>query len=249
MLALVDADIITHRIGFTTELDEEWVAKVRCDEMIETMLHETGATEFQLWLSGSLENNFRIKICPEYKANRLGKPKPRHYDFIKEYLVKEWQAQITYDQEADDALGIEQIKWCLFGRETIEPEVDWHPTIICSIDKDLHQIPGNHYNFVKKETTFVPPEEGLRTFYKQLLIGDTGDNIPGCPGIGVVRANKALDGITEEEQLFRRVFSLYTKTLRDLAKDRLEERILQAGQLLKIRQREDEIWQFPDFKK
>ena len=237
MLGLIDADIVAHRVGFTTENDEEWIAKVRCDEMIEGMLHETGATEFQLWLSDSLENNFRLQICPEYKANRLAKPKPKWHEIIKEHLIIVWGARIAYNQEADDALGI--------GQDKVNIDNDTG-TVICSIDKDLLQIPGNHYNFVKEEYVYITPGEGLTNFYRQLLIGDPGDNIPGCPGIGVVKAGQALNELGSERELFNRVVELYRKALPELKREDLNIRILQTGQLLKIRQKEDEkLWQFP----
>lgn len=254
MLALIDADIVAHRVGFTTENDEEWIYKVRCDEMIEGMLHETGATEYQLWLSDSLENNFRLRICPEYKANRLGKPKPKWHEQIKEYLIKEWDARIAYNQEADDSLGIEQRTAIKAYEEFLDWEWDTLPaapwnSIICSIDKDLLQIPGQHYNFVKKEHQFVTPNEGLTHFYRQLLIGDSSDNIQGCPLIGEAKAGKALSSDMPESEMFNIVVNLYRKQCKGLSDEIILNRILVSGQLLKIRQKENEIWQFPVFPK
>ena len=237
MLCLIDADIVAHRVGFTTENDEEWIAKVRCDEMLEGMLYATEATDYQLWLSDSLENNFRLQICPEYKANRLAKPKPKWHEIIKEHLIIVWGARIAYNQEADDALGI--------GQDKVNIDNDTG-TVICSIDKDLLQIPGNHYNFVKEEFTYVFPQEGLIHFYKQLLIGDPSDNIVGCPGIGDGKAGKALSGASSEDAIFNIVVNLYRKQCKGLTEDTILQRILIAGQLLKIRQKEDEeLWQFP----
>ena len=109
------------------------------------------------------------------------------------------------------------------------------PCVIASIDKDLYQAEGLHYNFVKKEWREVSRIEGTRQLYLQLLIGDTSDNVKGVMGIGPVKAGKLLNHITNEYQMF--------EVVRDLYND--DERLLKNGQLLYIRRRDDEIWTFP----
>lgn len=237
MNALIDADIVLHRVGYTTNEEEEWVARARTDEMLDGILVDTSSQGFELYLSDARENNFRTALSPAYKANRPA-ARPKHYDAIKTHLIREWSARITNEMEADDALGIAQDKT---GCETV----------ICTIDKDLLQIPGQHYNFVKKEWASVTRWEGLKWFYKQILIGDTSDNVQGCSGIGFVKAGKALDPISEsegEQALFQCVLGLYQKqAIKD--QESLEEvlnRILLAGRLLKIKQEEQEpLWHFP----
>lgn len=260
MIALIDADIVVHRVGFTTEADSEGIARVRTDEMLETILAETQATEYECWLSDTRENNFRYKIYPAYKANRVA-PRPKHYDVIKEHMITQWGARFAHEMEADDALGIAQDKeFTPFGHAPIKAEgsvsVDeetFHSTIICSIDKDLLQIPGLHYNFVTKILRTVFPWEGLQWFYQQLLIGDTSDNVLGCEGIGIKKAGQAILPICPEEgegALLRKVFETYqaqSKKQKDKSKQKSLEEIVShirlAGNLLKIRQQEDEpLW-------
>lgn len=245
MLALIDADIVAYRVAWTTENDDEGIARWRCDEMLDGILVDTKATEYELWLSDSTENNFRTEIFPEYKANRKLLPKPRHLDFLKEHVIKNWGARFAYNEEADDALGI--------GQSTYLDKFDEERTVIASIDKDLLQIPGNHYNFVKKEHSFVTSEQGLRSFYTQMLVGDTSDNIKGCDGIGPVRASKAIGNQSDPYELFTAVFDTYRDTeAKRQAKGQQgqsEEDTLAhinlIGKLLKIRTYKGEVWHFP----
>lgn len=244
MLALVDGDLIVYRVGYTTENEEGFVAVARARDMIEGMLAEVGATEYRTYISDS-SNNFRLKLFPEYKANRV-QPKPKHYQLIKDYLFSDWQAELAVGQEADDALGIEQSKCFAENKESV----------ICSIDKDLHQIPGKHYNFVKKEMKEVTREEGIKFFYQQLLTGDTVDNIKGCPGVGAVKSQKILASADAwmkenylehlfEEYYYKVVIGAYkvafTK-LFEISYDELEELVITTGQLLWIRRKENELW-------
>ena len=235
MIALIDADIVLHRVGYTTENEEQWIAKARTEEMLDGILLATSATDFELHLSDDREKNFRVAISPDYKANRTA-PRPKHYDYIKELLIKEWDARIALGMEADDSMGISQDK---SGGETV----------ICSIDKDLLQIPGQHYNFVKDEWESVTEWEGLKWFYKQILIGDVSDNVKGCTGIGPVKAAKALDPVLEkegEDGLFDRVLALYIKAEKQKTAAEIINQIELAGSLLKIRQKEEEEkWHFP----
>lgn len=241
VLALIDGDIVAYRVGWTTENDDFPIARFRADEMLDGILLDTGATEFTVWLSDRAENNFRYKIYPEYKANRKDLPRPRHLEALKEYLITRWSARFALGMEADDALGISQDKQGFPKGQ--------HLSVICSIDKDLQQIPGNHYNFVKKEHSFVTPKEALQNFYKQILTGDAADNIKGAKGIGPVRAGKIIGGLGSDiHALEKAVFETYLTTFGVNSREGKEEvraYIEKIGQVLKIRQIEDEpLWHF-----
>ena len=241
------ADIVLHRVGFTTEEDDFWIARARCDEMLDNIIRHTGVSEYQLWLSDSASNNFRYQIYPLYKANRIGKPRPKHHEELKAYLIQEWGARFADGMEADDYLGIYQ-------------DEEDKTTVICSIDKDLKQITGLHYNFVKDEWDDVSRKQGMRAFYEQLIMGDVSDNIPGARGMGPVAALAALKDLTEDlsedstELLgLAAVRRLYKKSLLkawgepwDLSKERaMIGEILLSGRLLKIRRSfTEELWGF-----
>lgn len=231
MIALIDADIVTYRIGYTTEQDEEWVAAARVDELVFSIMEETQATSSKLFLTSTDHSNYRYQIYPEYKANRK-QPKPKHYQFIRDYFVSQYNAEVVYGEEADDALGYSQTEG----------------SVICSIDKDLLMIPGKHYNFVKKEFYTITPQQGLYNFYWQLLNGDTGDNIPGCPGIGPKKIEKLIHSDMYETELFDTcVFTYKAQYEKRKIKANYYEDILRNGQLLKIKQEKEEgLWQFPN---
>lgn len=242
MKALIDADIVVHRIGYTTEQEDAGIAVWRCKEMLSDCINVVNADSYQLWFSDTLENNFRLQIYPEYKANRI-QPKPKHYDRLKEYMVKEWDARIAHNMEADDALGIAQE-----GRPEWEAGATGeYKTIICSIDKDLLQVPGLHYNFVKKEFQEVTPFEGIRYFYTQVLTGDSTDNIKGCIKIGPVKATQALLGKGTEAELYTKVVQLYLDQHKvhkpEMSEDEVIDYLLMTARVLKIKQEEEEgLW-------
>ena len=84
---------------------------------------------------------------------------------------------------------------------------------------------------------YVKEEEAIKNFYKQLLTGDRTDNIPGIKGIGDKKADKILDGLEEEEDLYRAVLEVY-KYNRDY--------LLEQGRLLWIRRKKEELWMLPE---
>jgi hypothetical protein len=231
MIALIDADILVYRVGYTTNELSAGIAAARLGESIEGILLALDTRELELYLTSQEKNNYRYTIDPEYKAGRLTS-KPTHYHFLREHLVLAHKASVVENQEADDMLGIRSTQ--------LAPE-----GVICSIDKDLDQIPGWHYNFVKDVKYEVTPLEGLRFFYYQLLTGDRIDNIMGVPGIGPVKATKILQGKTTEEDMFNAVRDTYRLAF----PDSWETQLRKFGQLLKIRTIEGELWDFPDARK
>lgn len=173
--ALVDGDIVAYRCAASANKDSEEIAVVRAEGMMRDILEATESNSFRVFLSGS--RNFRYDIYPEYKANRRDTPRPVHLQPVREFLVKEWNAEVCDGIEADDALGIAQTD----------------STTICSIDKDLLQVPGEHYNFVRGTSETITELVGFRNFYKQLILGDKSDNIPGYDGKARIKVPKFLE--------------------------------------------------------
>lgn len=230
MLALIDGDIVRYRTGFASNDVDEKIALWRANETMEQILTAVGATEYRVYLSDSKENNFRYKLFPGYKASREKYAKPKHHEALGNFLKQEWGAEVTSGQEADDALGIFQS--CGNGYSDLGPEYE---TIICSIDKDLLQVPGRHYNWVRNEFTEQTYIEGLRSFYVQCLTGDRTDDVLGLQGIGPKKAAKALAGTSNEQEMFDVVRRMWGN----------DEALLLTGRLLWIRRKEEELWEFP----
>jgi len=240
MQALIDGDIVVYSNAASAENDPVEVAYMRIDQHIHSILDTTGATSFRGFLSGG--SNFRNEIYPEYKANRKDLADPRWRSACKEYLVREWDAEVTDGYEADDALGINQDKQ---GHWELGEHSPLHNTIICTIDKDLDMIPGLHYSWpivrkgevVREGKIYEVSEiEGLRSFYRSLLVGDRTDNIFGVDGIGKVKAAKEIDHLETEEEMFERVAELYNGDM---------DRLLMNGKCLWIMREENAQWEFP----
>lgn len=155
-----------------------------------------------LYISG--EGNFRkdIATIKPYKGNR-SKDKPHAYEMVKEYLTsgKPHPYTVVDVMEADDALGIAQcysFTECSAGNKPWVLCKEHDKTVICSNDKDLDMIPGAHYGWSvgerikEKPMYWVAEDEAELNFFKQLLTGDSADNIPGLFGVGPARAKKAL---------------------------------------------------------
>lgn len=230
-IAIIDGDILLYRTGFASEDVSERLARARMEDTLEKILEAVKATAYRIFLSDS-KGNFRLQLFPRYKANRTA-PKPTHHDYLSNEIVKPpFNAEIAWGEEADDALGINQTK----------------DTVICSIDKDLYQISGAHYNWVKDIYRHVKPSEAIYRFYSQLLIGDSTDNITvkeglSCPGIGPIKAYESLEGCVTEEEYLRTIHEVFNRTLgKDFHPDVINSRILLTGQLVYIRKKEGEIW-------
>jgi len=199
-LLLIDGDIVAYRCAASAwdwktgqKLAPLKVALYRIEDMLDGIFRAHGCDRYKMFLSDS--KNFRNDIYPDYKANRIGLARPPYLNDCKNYLVGRLFATVCDNAEADDYLGIEQ---CARNN-----------TVICSIDKDLLQIPGSHYNFVKEIKTQVTPMGGLRHFFKQLLIGDTADNVVGIRGIGEKKAANLIDPLDSFEEMLDCVRAVY----------------------------------------
>jgi DNA polymerase-1 len=199
MQALIDQDLLCYRCAASAENDDLGIAIYRIDELLDNILTKTEATSYRAFLTGP--NNFRKQIYPEYKANRT-QPKPRHLEDLRVYSLDKLNAELApANLEADDALAINQTE----------------ETIICSLDKDLLQVPGKHFSWEisgkgwNRPDTFTDQTEleGFRLFYKQCIKGDPSDNVKGIVGVGAKGADKLLDNCQTDEQMFKAVRKAY----------------------------------------
>ena len=152
------------------------------------------------------EVTFRNKIYPEYKAHRPPAPD----DLIPQFaLIRE--AVRAFDLpcleqggfEADDLIAT-------YARQASDRGA--HTTIVSS-DKDLMQLVNDKitmYDTMKDrrigipeviEKFGVPPEKVVEV---QALAGDSTDNVPGVPGIGIKTAAQLIVEYGDLEQLLFR---------------------------------------------
>ena len=193
-ILLVDADIVAFAAATRAETKIEWspgsltyvgdVQKGRdsADAFINQLIEDTEADEAVLFFSHV--DNFRKKLNPDYKSNRVGTYKPLCLDPTRKHLESTWRAKVMDNIEADDALGI-------FG--TMD---SIHEYVIASTDKDMLTLPGAHlYNWNKPELGIreISPESADRSFYIQAVAGDSTDGYGGCPGLGPKRAADLVD--------------------------------------------------------
>lgn len=194
-MLLIDSDTLAYVAAVMAEGLDESEARINVDKYLEDLLIDCNDFDYICYLTG--DNNFRYKIYPEYKANRKDQPKPTYLPIARERLITSYNAIVSDGCEADDLVGIEHYKR---GCE---------PTIV-SVDKDLDQYVGWHYNPKKKIRYLVSPNDAIRFFYYQMLVGDTADNVHGCKGIGKVKATRYLDNCTTEEEMFSVCRELYS---------------------------------------
>ena len=219
--ALIDADILIYRIGFATNKEDESTAiRTMAGFLEDLLLLELPEVQtWELFLTG--KNNYREQyaVTAPYKGNRKSE-KPIHYHLLREYLVLSWGAHVVEGMEADDMLAI---KATTLGDSSV----------IVTLDKDLDQVEGWHYNFVKKNKYFVDKAQGLLSFYKQFLTGDAVDNIKGARGIGPVKAPKLFEDKSEQE--------MWEVVVECLGYDRAMEN----GHLLYMLRTPDDVWTPP----
>lgn len=227
---LIDGDILVYRIGFTSEDVDEGIAIWRLDQLINSICSFINPKdEVKIFLSETERTNFRYSISDTYKKSRRNKPQPYHFYSLREHLFDNWQAICDPGQEADDGLGICQTSSMKEGKATV----------IASVDKDLLQIRGWHYNFVKETLREVSETEATRWFYLQVLGGDSSDDVRGVPKIGEKRALRLLEGCETEEEMWNTTKQTYEKAF---GKEKAMEELLRNGKLLRIRRYPDEIW-------
>lgn len=206
---VIDADRLIYAAGFLSETkNEDGTTEVgplnHALQIIKTTLggilnvFDVAHNDEGYWLYLSGKGNFRYdvaKIKP-YKGNRKT-PKPFWYNEMRQYLVEQHGAILSEGMEADDVVTMKAL------------EDDRY--VIVDVDKDYLQVPGVQYNPVKEEWLTISEHDAILNYWTQVLVGDTVDNITGCPKIGKKKAPQILHGARTERTMYERCKEAYRK--------------------------------------
>lgn len=192
-IALIDGDIVLYQMAYSSEKSEEEYSfstngmasntddaqeatkeriRVKIDEFMQSLHDQVGFQCYLAYLSPPRKGSYRDEksLSQRYKGNRTSE-KPVYFDFVRAYLQERWQFVEVERVETDDMLGVQQIYWS---------NIENTRSIIVTKDKDLKQIPGWNYNWDNQELVEIKREQGHHMLWKQMLTGDSTDNILGC---------------------------------------------------------------------
>jgi hypothetical protein len=203
-------------------------------------------------LSGPGNWREEVATIAPYKGNRDPTHKPYWYQQIRTHLVEKWGANVIHGREADDEASI------IAEQHIADGDASY---VVCTIDKDLDQIPGHHYDYKKHVHYEVPLEHAERWFWVQVLSGDPTDNIPGCYGISTKKAEDLIDkwdslplpkGTTRDQFMWQRVCITY-KAAEDargatcpwVGKKTAAEAALETARLVRMQKHVGELWEPP----
>ena len=158
----------------------------------------------------SARKNFRNDIYPDYKANRSDAPDdliPQFEYIRKSVLAFNLPSVELINYEADD----------LIATYTEQVLIKGGKVTIVSSDKDFMQLYKKDvriYDPIKNK--FITPEdinnkfgvEPKKVIDVQALAGDSSDNVPGVPGIGIKTAAELINQYGTLEELLKKAHEI-----------------------------------------
>ena len=180
--ALIDADSIYFRAATSKTATSKYDLRRIVKDTMGKIIEATMCDDPLIAVKG--KGNFRKDLFPAYKATRrpLDDLIRDRLAYLHEHMIDDYGAIMADGMEADDLV-------CIWAHECMKKEI---PYVIVGIDKDLLQIPGDHYNFAKGIHQNVDTDTANYNLMLQCLTGDNSDNIPGIKGIGPKKAERIL---------------------------------------------------------
>jgi 5'-3' exonuclease len=250
---LIDGDVIVYgalynRWGsvydgpekqFTKEQDHKYLIDgiLNLDTIIKNLKETLFAEHVKIAIKG--ENNFRYQVWPDYKKSRKQSSRPikAFVQVLTECIIQRYNAIPAHGMESDDLLAMWRNESIAAGKTPV----------IASVDKDMLCLPGLHYRLPKgtcygeesRDITRlikVTDWEADRFYYKQLLMGDPTDSIPGLPDIGPKRAEAIISDCKTKEDLQYMVCYAY----KHLIGEKWKEALITTGKLITL-------WPHPNY--
>lgn len=220
-VAHIDADFLAYMASYEKKDEVNTLEDIiyRTDVMIEDKRRQAGAERAVLHLTPNTSDKggrYEIAIQKVYQGQRKSDDKPKYLEAARLYMGDLDNAVVKgmpwQNAEADD--GMAEAAWRAFYKGQSDR------VVIVTKDKDLRMCPGLHLNWDtgtifdhgddlfgeisiieragkpnaktgKVTITKKPAGWGTKWFWFQLLMGDTADNIKGCPKAMIDGKHKA----------------------------------------------------------
>ncbi len=191
-----DADFLAYHCGYRWEEEslEKSIETLKLE--VETLRIMAGAEKIALHLTmGTKGGRHEIAMVKEYQGHReksegLAERVGALRDFMANYSTPTVRAEVSLEEEADDALCQAMVRARDEGCE--------NESVLWSLDKDLWMVGGLHMDHKTYEITHYPwgygschidestsskkvVGQGTSFFWHQMLMGDGADGIPGLP--------------------------------------------------------------------
>lgn len=200
---LIDADSLVYFSSYGSENDQE-LSENKLSEKIYDILNiienNYNVEKYIVFIKGS--NNFRYLIYPDYKKHRP--EKHPIIDSLCQYLVDNFEAIRSHNAESDDYVYSYSQHPSIIGR-----------AIICSVDKDMLQIPGIHYDYQKNKFHNITTDKARYNLAIQMLMGDAADGIKCLKGYGPKKAESLIKLGMSDYQCIRVIFEEYQKNCKN----------------------------------
>ncbi len=233
----VDADIIAYRCAAVHDDDLEIDVFKEIDDFIYTIARDTEITKMCMFLSPKKNFRYDVATTRPYKETRhrcaywqnkvrggkrtcvlrkrckwapnffgseckdyyTSSPRPKHIAAAKEYIKEMYNAVMFPNYEADDTIASYITKYKNAAH--------------AGMDKDIKQVEGWHYDFVKKEWEYTDVEDSVLKLYRQVCTGDSTDSIVGIPKIGPKKAEEAIQSAITAESDAELMFFMNSKAI------------------------------------
>jgi len=178
---ILDADSLLYRCGFAAKGEHVSHACQNLKSQIKKIKDALECDSMEIYIKG--KGNFRDEVATSrvYKGTRTMEV-PSSYHDLRKYIIEVHGAKEVDGMEADDACSL-----ALYADSGMESR-----TILAAMDKDLWNTPGWHFNYDPRKwrTDYVTLFEANRNFLRQMVSGDTSDNVAGLPFVTDAIASK-----------------------------------------------------------
>lgn len=245
-LIIVDSDCIVYPTAFGKAAKESCEAALlearrKFDDLIIRSIASAGT-------SATVVQFFTMSGSPKYRdqfINKVPYKENRKKTTVQPLWVNEIQNElITLSNsvfcnpilgEADDFISILAHHHMQYKSSLLCP-------LVVGADKDLDTIHCNRVDNkgYRMNTKFA----SKMAFYKQVLMGDSADNVKGLSGIGARKANGILNGAPNEEEMYNRTLKAYLEAF-NYDEDEACAYLYETASLLYLRKDFDDYWNPP----
>ncbi|HTE47879.1 MAG TPA: 5'-3' exonuclease H3TH domain-containing protein [Gemmatimonadaceae bacterium] len=201
-LLLVDGSNILMRCAFGGDVAAEKSTPMAA-AMIERAARECHASHLMIALDFPGVPTWRHKAFPAYKGHRTRDTSSWLIAGATEFARRRWHVEVSSGFEADDIIAT------IANRSAARAEI-----VVLSNDSDLLALTAHGVGIARPVTggTFdLVDESGVCVKYGipiaarladlKAMTGETGDNVPGVPGIGPTRAAKLITRLGSLEDI------------------------------------------------